>query len=241
MDNERPAGRAMCFRCRRPVVTCLCAQITPIATRTHFVLLTHPMEYRRDKVGTGRAAQLSITTSELRVGVDFTGDARLRALLADPSLDCRLLYPGDNAVNLSRARYVPERGRRLVLFVVDATWPCAKKVLRSSPNLARLPRVGFDVERRSEFAIKHQPHPECLSTIESLDRVLICLAASGYESWEPDDSERLLRPFRKMVEMQTRYASDPDVSSYRTSRPYTLPSERRPSLKHSRRGVFARD
>ena len=229
--------RSVCHRCRRPRVTCLCPYITPLATRTRFVLLTHPMESRKEKNGTGRVAHLSLSNSEIVVGVDFSDDPRVNGLIDDPRHDCRLLYPGHAALNLTRRDYRPGPGKQPVLFLIDATWPCAKKVMRQSDNLRRLPRVSFDSTRPSEFLIKHQPDPMCLSTVETLQRVLELFGAAGLEKHDAADARLLLQPFRQMIEMQLRYAADPATSRYRPSGGYRRPSQRRPSLKHSRRNV----
>lgn len=229
--------RRVCYRCMRPRVTCLCPYVTTRATRTRFVLLTHPMEVRKEKNGTGRAAHLSLSNSEIVVGVDFSKDSRINALISDPRHDCWLLYPGPAALNLSRRAYRPGPGKQPLLFLIDATWPCAKKMMRLSRNLQSLQRISFDNTCPSEFFIKHQPHPMCLSTVEALSRVLFSFGASGFEDFDEDDVDRLLQPFRRMNEMQLRYAADPTTSRYRPSGGYRHPSQRRPSLKHSRRNV----
>jgi len=231
------APRPVCYRCRRPRVTCLCGHVTVLDTRTRFVLLTHPMESKKEKNGTGRVAHLSLSNSEIVVGVDFSEDPRVNALLDDPCFDCRLIYPGSSAQNLSRQAYRPPPGRRPVLFLVDATWPCAKKVMRLSENLRRLPRLSFDAAAASEFLIKHQPHPMCLSTVETLDRVLELLAAAGLERYDAADARALLRPFRAMIEMQLRYAADPTIPRYRPSGGYRRPQDRRISQKHTKRRI----
>lgn len=229
--------RPVCYRCRRPRVTCLCRFVTVRTTRTRFVLLTHPMEFKKEKNGTGRAANLSLSNSEVVVGVDFSADPRVNALIEDPRYDCRLIYPGRGALNLSRQDYRPPAGKQPILFLIDATWPCAKKVLRLSTNLRSLPRISFDGTRTSEFLIKHQPDPLCLSTVETLHRVLELFDAAGLEDYKADAAQHLLRPFREMVEMQIRYAEAPDASRYRPSGGYSRPEERRASLKHARRRV----
>ncbi len=236
MSLESP--RPCCHRCRRPAVTCLCPHITPRVTRTRFVLLTHPMELRKEKHGTGRLVHLSLPNSVILDGVDFSRDPRVDALIADPAHDCRLVYPGPSARNLSRERYDPMPGTTPVLFLIDATWPCARKILKLSANVRALPRIGFDPRGVSEFHIKHQPDPVCLSTIETVHRVLGYLGASGVEAFDADDGRRLLQPFRTMIETQIAYAEDPTIPSYRSRRGYRRPSDRRPSLKHIRRPVL---
>lgn len=202
-------SRPVCHTCRRPQTACLCARVTPVPTRTRFVLLTHPLEYRKTRIGTGRLTHLSLPNSEVHVGIDFRGHERVNALIDDPEADCRLLYPGSVAQNLSRGEYRPHPGRRPVFFLIDGTWTCARKVLRRSDNVRRLPRIGFDVTARSAFAIKQQPRPECLATVEAAHRCLTLLAADGHEEFGPEQGRRLLAPFRRIMEIQMGYPGAP--------------------------------
>lgn len=201
--------RPWCHTCRRPEATCLCACITPVITRTRFVLLTHPMEYRRTRIGTGRITHLSLPNSEVHVGIDFRRHEGVNRLIDDPNNDCRLLYPGADTQNLSRGEYSPHSTKLPVFFIVDSTWACASKVLRRSDHVRRLPRVGFDVPATSGFAIKRQPRPECLATIEAAHRCLTQLAAAGHEDFGPEDGRRLLAPFRRIMEIQMGYPGAP--------------------------------
>jgi DTW domain-containing protein YfiP len=195
------------------------------------------MELKKEKNGSGQLAHLSLSNSEIVVGVDFSSDSRVNDLIDDPRKDCHLLYPGRTALNLSRCNYCPEHGKQPVLFLIDATWPCAKKMVRLSDNLRQLPKISFDVTRPSEFFIKHQPDPICLSTVETLHRVLELFGASGLEAYDEEDARLLLQPFRRMVEMQIRYAADPTIPRYRVFGGYSDPSRRKRSLKHTRRSV----
>ena len=142
MDTP-PDGRPTCYRCFWPLAHCWCDSITPMATRTRFVLLMHPKEFKREKAGTGRLTHLCLSDSEIVVGADFDRNARVLELLANPDHHCVLLYPGPGASNLSLGELPPASlgGRRLVVFALDATWACARKMLRLSPALPRTPAV----------------------------------------------------------------------------------------------------
>jgi len=209
--------------CRRPGRVCLCGEITQLSPRTKFVFLTHPKEARKTKNGSGRIAHLSLEGSELLVGIDFTEHPRVVELLADPAYHCRLLYP---APDRTASTGQPAPGATPVLFVLDGTWPCAKKMGRLSTNLHALPRVSLTIDRPSEFVTKHQLDPRCLATIEAVERTLHTLAASGQEQYGADDSERLLRPFRAMIQMSLDHAADPSIKSYRGSGPFKTQAER---------------
>jgi DTW domain-containing protein YfiP len=225
--------RAWCMRCRRAGTSCLCSEITTLAPRTKFVFLTHPKEARKIKNGTGRLAHLSLQGSELLVGVDFDRHPRVVELLGDSAYDCRLLYPAAPERAASRAELGSARGTP-VLFVLDGTWPMAKKMMRRSVRLHGLPRVSADVALPSAFRIKQQPDPACLATIEAVDRTLLTLAALGVESYTARDSERLLRPFHVMNEMSLAHAADPGPKKYGRRGP-SKRSERRKQPRTSSR------
>jgi DTW domain-containing protein YfiP len=197
--------RPFCYRCRRPAVTCVCAAISPLATRTHLVFLTHPKEYRKVRVATGRLAHLSLESSELLVGTEFDRHPRVASLLDDSATDCRLVYPGLDAANLSRGEYRPEPGLQPVFFLIDGTWSSARSILRHSRLVAALPRVGFDTTTPSDFAIKRQPRPECLCTLEAAHRCLTLLASQGHEDIDAREGRRLLAPLRRLMEIQRAY------------------------------------
>lgn len=69
--------------------------------RTKIVLLMHEKEWRRQKCATGRLACLNLAGSEIIPGLGFDDNPRVRELLADPAKRCVLLYPGDDAIDLS--------------------------------------------------------------------------------------------------------------------------------------------
>ncbi len=172
--------------------------------RTKIVLLMHEKEWRRQKCNTGRLACLNLEGSEIIPGLAFDGNARVRELLADPDSLCMLLYPGASAVNLSSEAFPAGllAGRRLVVFIIDATWSCSRSVLRASPGLLALPRLMFSPKEKSRWIIKKQPADWCLSTIESIHELLLALEAAGLERY--DDKERLLAVFAAMQDYQLK-------------------------------------
>ena len=69
----------------------------------------HPKEYRKQRTGTGRLAKISLKDSEILVGIDFSQNTRLQALLNDPRYFPVLLYPGEDAWNVKIERYSPAK------------------------------------------------------------------------------------------------------------------------------------
>jgi len=231
-----------CFKCHRIQTHCLCSLIKPFETEVHFVLLMHPMEAKKEKMGTGRISLACLKNSELIVGIDFTEDSTVNKLINDPNNYCMVLYPGEKAINVSKDDVAPLKNlnnKLLVVFLIDGTWPCAKKMMKLSKNIHSLPRVSFTATHQSLFAIKEQPAEYCLSTLESIHFFLSELERRGLETLE-NKHDNMLDVFKSMVEFQIKCASDPTLPSYRNSKGgYSDKSERKKSKKYnSNRIVF---
>lgn len=231
--------RDLCLQCFRPKSNCFCSFIKPFDPEMKIVLLMHPMELKRERVGTGRLSHLSLLNSEMIMGVDFTNDARVNALLSDPQNYPVLLYPGEKTMNLSKGEFSKENylGKQLVVFVIDGTWPCAKKMMRESKNLHSLPRVSFEIHRHSEFAVKQQPGEFCLSTIEALHEFFCIWERQGQANYE-GRQEALMEVFRELVKFQIACAEDPNKQSYRKKKGFSSIKERKPSKKWETRKIF---
>jgi DTW domain-containing protein len=223
--TSAPSPRPMCYRCRWPQAQCWCASLPAMQTRTRFVILMHPKE-AREKAGTGRLTHLAIANSALCVGASFPN---LEDLPAHGPEDWPvLLYPGKEALNLSEGALPAQHfgGRRLVVYVLDATWACARKMLRLSPALQALPRVMFTPQAPSRFVIKQQPQAGCLSTLEAVHETLLALRASGLDDYP--SPTLLLEVFARMQRYQIECARDPARGGYRR-KPYGDPGERVPT------------
>ncbi|HLD22685.1 MAG TPA: tRNA-uridine aminocarboxypropyltransferase [Sulfuricurvum sp.] len=204
--NELFEGREKCYQCYRPISSCMCAHIRPIITQTKFVILMHPKEFKKTKNGTGRLTHLSLPNSELYIDIDFSEHTAINALINDPKNLCYVLYPGKNSLNLNQEK-VEAEGKRVVIFIIDSTWPCSVKMLRLSKNIQNLPRLSFTHSKSSQFRIKEQPKEFCLSTIESTLSVLELLHEQGIERIEEGAFVDFLDPFTSMVEYQIGCAS----------------------------------
>jgi DTW domain-containing protein YfiP len=210
-DFEQLDHRSVCPRCRRPAVVCWCAHLPALATRTRVVVLQHPRE-RRVGIGTGRMAHLSLAGSVLRVGVDFTGDRVLaEALAGGPAY---VLYPRPGAV----APADLPRDPPITLVVLDGTWSQARKLLARNPVLARLPGIAFQPSAPSNYRIRRQPAPFCVSTIEALAETLAALEPGG------DRFERLRVPFEAMVAGQERFIREVRAARHRRPGPPRPPA-----------------
>ena len=162
----------------------------------------HPKEFRHQKCTTGRLAHLNLANSEIIQGVTFDDNARFHSLVDDPSNYPVLLYPGEDAIEVHNGDFLASAasGRRLVVFLIDATWHCSRTIVRHSPSLMGLTRLVIEPASPSRFRIKRQPYSWCLSTIEAAHELLLALEAGGLDVYP--DKTRLLDAFNAMQDFQ---------------------------------------
>ena len=138
------------------------------------------------------------------------------------------MYPGDDAWTAKKEGFKEAvAGRTLLVFVLDATWFCSRKLIEHNPQLLQLPRVSFHGQYRSIFTFKREPKPEYISTIETcyylikelkdLESGISQPATSSEQSSlqhlrplvNPDcDPEPLMNVFKAMIKDQLQCEND---------------------------------
>ena len=198
-----------------------------MATRTKFVILMHPYEHKRVKANTGRLTHLCLRDSELHLGISFDEHEAVQALINDPENYPVLLYPGRESRDLSKGELpvADLAGRRLVVFLLDATWRLVRPMLRTSLTLQRLPRIMFSNAAPSRYIIKRQPEPGCLSTLEATHELLLALDRSELDVYS--QPEQLLDLFQRMQDFQIRRTAENGMSG--NSRHLRRPTSERPT------------
>jgi DTW domain-containing protein YfiP len=177
-------------------------------TRTKFVILMHPYEHKRVKANTGRLTHLCLADSELHLGIGFDEHEAVQALINDPRNFPVLLYPGRDSRDLSKGELpvADLAGRRLVVFLLDATWRLVRPMFRTSLSLQRLPRIMFTNAAPSRYIIKRQPEPGCLSTLEATHELLGALDRAGLDVYS--QPTQLIDLFHRMQDFQIRRAAE---------------------------------
>ena len=142
------------------------------------------------------------------MGIDFTKNTRLCQLLSDPQYYPVLLYPGDDAWNSEKPGFKEEIGnRKLLAIIIDSTWFCSKKMIKSSSNIMALPKVSFSGEYRSIFTFKREPYPECVSTIETCYYLIKELQTATIVNQDVNP-ECLMTAFKEMIKFQLQKEND---------------------------------
>ena len=201
----------------------------------------HPKEAKKERVGTGRYTQLSLSNSQIIVGDKFDESSLVYDLIKNPLHNCFLLYPGSLSIRINET--LPENfinsGKKNIIFIIDATWPCAKTLMRESTILHVLPRISFHLtaEIESKFEIKQQPSKECLSTCESTYWLLEFLNLQGVEECKNREHENLLTLLEKTCEFQKQCAANPELQRYRPGQ-FKQKTEKKPSIRWQSRKIY---
>jgi len=236
IESEFEPVLNLCLKCRRRLKTCVCAFLKPFETQSRFIILMHPMEFKKEKVGTGRFSQLILKNSKIIVDVSFEENKEFLQVLKDEEYENFMLYPGDEAHHLNENFSNLFDKKKCQFFIIDGTWPCAKKMVKLTPSLHHMPRVSFSTIHESKFKIKHQPMKGCLSTVESVHLLLSELNQIGMEKTE-GAHDNLLEVFEHTVNQQLALAADPQFQGYRR-KSFKAPELRKISKKWEKRSLF---
>ncbi len=209
--------RPTCYRCFRPLCSCICQEVSAVETQSCFVILMHQKEFAKTKNNTGRMTHLSLPNSHLFVGIDFSRHDALNALLKDPKYTPYLLFPDETAINLSQERLTLQEGTVPLFILIDSTWACAKSLMLKSKNLYDIPRVSFNATKLSNYQIKKQPENFCLSTIETTQTILELLTQQGLERLKDHSIKAFTKPFEAMVNYQILKAQNENELRFKPS------------------------
>jgi hypothetical protein len=162
------------------------------------VLLQHPREARL-AICSAWLTRLSLVNAELHRGVAFQDHPEVRARAAEPG--AVLLFPGPGSIPAQAWAGAPPP----VIFAVDGTWHQARKMLRLTPAVAALPRIGVDAGRPSGYTgLRREPGVEHLSTLEA-----VALALGALER-DPQRFQPMIEAFQRSVALQLARAHGPD-------------------------------
>lgn len=213
---ELPYTRPMCYTCRKPGLVCICADIQPVSTRFRIVILQHPME-ARNTISTARIVHLSLPGSRMFIGVDFSENNPFKRCLAEAPGPVYLVYPERGAPEVAELAKAEAHwpGAVPTFVLIDGTWAQARKIKNQNPILADLPRVALSPDRTSNYRIRKQPRPQCLSTVEATELLLSRLEGPR-SRYQP-----MLDVFDRMIDRQLAFKKVDPTRGVRT--PSRLP------------------
>ena len=212
----------MCLKCFKAKKACLCKYTKEIGINVKFIFLMHPKEAKRQRTGTGRIAKISLKDSEIIVGIDFSHNSHLQQLIHDSKYFPVMMYPGEDAWNAKKEGFKEALGNKtLLVIILDATWFCAKQLIKKNPWLLELPRFSFYGRYSSIFTFKHEPEPDYISTVESCYYLIKEMQSVNLVD-KDIDPEPMMNAFKQMIKQQLQAENErvlglrPDTHPYDT-------------------------
>ena len=169
---------------------CLCGILPRLETRTRVVVLMHYLE-AKTSTNTARIASLMLPNSEIRLR-GLPGARMSEEGFVTPERHSLFLFPSPDARVLDGV-FVRELKGPPLLIVPDGSWRQCQKVSHRIPALATVQRVTLPPGPPSEYALRREPHPHMVSTLEAIARALGILEG-------PEIQAEMERLFRIMVE-----------------------------------------
>lgn len=209
--------RLKCYDCFRPVSSCICDVSQKIETESEFIILMHPMERQKIKNNTGFITHHSLVNSKLIEGINFSDDAYLNQVLNCTKTNVYLLYPFKESRSLTQhiqSQNSSQKKMKNIFILIDSTWPCAKKILKLSPNLQKAAPLTFEKLYLSAYKIKEQPKDGFISTIETVKIVMEDLIKNNLEVISKDKMDHFLDPFTKINDYQLECINNPLKETY---------------------------
>lgn len=181
-------------------MVCWCSSLPnpTIEIKSRVLILQHPAEEKRT-LRTALMLQLGLQKGRCIVyrGKRFPNPNSHEELA--PILNAAntiLLYPSNNAVPLEQIRQQLQNFENCNLVLIDGTWPQAKSIYASSPQLQQLRQVKLITGGNSDYIIRTQPTEGCLSTLETAAQCLAILEN------RPELKEILVKPLHTLCNYQ---------------------------------------
>ena len=208
-------SRQYCCQCQRPEKSCICHFMTDVSNAVHVVVLQHPSEVSQSK-GTLALLAGSLKSCSVLIGEDFSDDEILKQLLAQYKNNIYLLYPSDEASEVSAiagslsGQKAPSILDKRCIILLDGTWKKAYRMYMLSKNLHQIPHICLPADLTGRYLIRKTAKKNALSTLEA------CSYALGIMEGNPKKYQYLLEQFVQFNQFQLSFLPGRDEQN-RTS------------------------
>ena len=184
-----------CQRCQG--FRCICQLATQADSALQWQILQHPTEAKHAK-NTGRLLATSLGVRPV-IGEDFSDHSALQSLVHDGTPQALLFvqHPLANNPIVDNTTHALNSLQRI--WVIDATWRKALKMLLNSSLLQQLPILT--VNSTTKWSVRSAPSEQHLATIEAA-------AAACQLLGEPQTGATLTRNFHNWQEELSRFRPD---------------------------------
>ena len=161
-----------CNKCGLPTINCICNISPIIRTKTKIWILSTKREFSRPS-NTARLLKLiNPESTELILWERTNAPEKLIEYINSDEYEISILFPIDND-DLSEIKFENKTPEKTPAFIIlDGTWKEARKILRKSDYLKKLPRISLNPIHKSEYTLRRGASEGELCTIEAATEVL---------------------------------------------------------------------
>lgn len=161
-----------CNKCGLPIINCICNISPRIETKTKIWILSTKREFSRPS-NTARLLKLiNPESTELILWERTNAPEKLIKYINSLEYEIYILFPIDND-DLSERKFEYKTPEKTPVFIIlDGTWKEARRILRKSDYLNKLPKISLDPIHKSEYTLRRGASEGELCTIEAAIEVL---------------------------------------------------------------------
>ena len=220
-DSEDENKRTLCEKCRRPLEkACLCSALPKTKYKLkncRIIMIQHKLEMKRPMATEPIIRQVIEENDDYHLVVCKVFKKkkwpRIVSMLEECPENNFVLYPAKESVrwsvdldektdNIRNPETQPNKPK-INLIIIDGTWRQAQQIYAMSDllNTYKTCLVSQKQFKKSEYLIRTQPTENSLSTLEAVGLALL------YLKEDVELYEKLLKPLRKMCQIQIEHGS----------------------------------
>jgi DTW domain-containing protein YfiP len=161
-----------CNKCGLPEINCICDKAPKIKTDAKIWILSTEKEFYRPS-NTARLLELiNPHSTEIFLWERTEKPEKLIENINDERYETYLLFPVEDEQAQCRKIEYENTGKIPAFILIDGTWKEARKILRKSDYLNKLPRISLEPNFKSQYDLRRGAAEGNLCTIEAAVEVL---------------------------------------------------------------------
>lgn len=161
-----------CNKCGLPKINCICYKSLEVTTSAKIWILSTEKEFYRPS-NTARLLKLiNPNSTEILLWERTKKPEKLIENITNEKYETYLLFPIEDDNEQYRNVEYKNTGKIPAFILIDGTWKEARKILRKSDYLNKLPRISLKPNFKSQYDLRRGATEGNLCTIEAAIEVL---------------------------------------------------------------------